>query len=34
VFDSSKYRPKVKWERFKKKPYYLDEPYRHPRAER
>ena len=34
VFDSSKDRPKVKWERFKKKPYYLDEPYRHPRVER
>ena len=34
VFDSSEDRPKVKWERFKKKPYHLDEPYRHPRAER
>ena len=30
VFDSSKDRPKVKWERFKKKPYYLDEPYQYP----
>lgn len=27
VFGSSKDRPKVKWERLKAKPYYLDEPY-------
>ena len=30
VFGSSKDRPKVKWERLKKKPYYLDEPYQYP----
>ena len=30
VFDSYPDRPKVKWERLKKKPYYLDEPYQYP----
>ena len=30
VFGSSKDRPKVKWERLKTKPYYLDEPYQYP----
>ena len=30
MFDSSEDRPKVKWERLKKKPYYLDEPYQYP----
>ena len=30
VFTWSEDRPKVKWERLKKKPYYLDEPYQYP----
>ena len=30
VFDSYPDRPKIKWERLKKKPYYLDEPYQYP----